>query len=115
MKGYWRVHFPGRADLTFDASGAWVPAGKDDEVVAPTGAIYFHSIRRTKATGSYFTKVVVDHLVERSIVPVLTKRGTVAAYLAKGDAAAAARSSSTFALRTWRWVQATSWWRRSTN
>ena len=30
-------------DLTFDNSGAWVPAGKDDEVVAPTGAIYFHT------------------------------------------------------------------------
>mgnify|MGYP000943709391 CR=1 FL=1 len=82
------------ADLTFDASGAWVPAGKDDEVVAPTGAIYFHTASgERKATGSYFTpKVVVDHLVERSIVPVLTKHlERIAAYLAKGDAAAAAR------------------------
>lgn len=81
-------------DLTFDASGAWVPAGKDDEVVAPTGAIYFHTASgERKATGSYFTpKVVVDHLVERSIVPVLTKHlERIAAYLAKGDAAAAAR------------------------
>ncbi len=81
-------------DLTFDASGAWVPAGKGDEVIAPTGAIYFHTASgERKATGSYFTpKVVVDHLVERSIVPVLTKHlGRIAAYLAKGDAAAAAR------------------------
>jgi hypothetical protein len=81
-------------DLTFDASGAWVPAGKDDEVVAPTGAIYFHTASgERKATGSYFTpKVVVDHLVERSIVPVLTKHlERIAAYLTKGDAAAAAR------------------------
>jgi len=81
-------------DLTFDSSGAWVPAGKDDEVVAPTGAIYFHTASgERKATGSYFTpKVVVDHLVERSIVPVLTKHlEWIAAYLAKGDAAAAAR------------------------
>jgi len=81
-------------DLTFDASGAWVPAGKDDEVVAPAGAIYFHTASgERKATGSYFTpKVVVDHLVERSIVPVLNKHlERIAAYLAKGDGAAAAR------------------------
>ena len=81
-------------DLTFDNSGAWVPAGKGDEVVAPTGAIYFHTASgERKATGSYFTpKVVVDHLVERSIVPVLTEHlERIAAYLAKGDAVAAAR------------------------
>ena len=81
-------------DLTFDNSGAWVPAGKGDEVVAPTGAIYFHTASgERKATGSYFTpKVVVDHLVERSITPVLTKHlEQIAAYLTKGDAAAAAR------------------------
>lgn len=81
-------------DLTFDDSGAWVPAGKGDEVVAPAGAIYFHTASgERKATGSYFTpKIVVDHLIERSIVPVLTKHlERMAAYLAKGDAAAAAR------------------------
>jgi len=81
-------------DLTFDDNGAWVPAGKGDEVAAPTGAIYFHTASgERKATGSYFTpKVVVDHLVERSIVPVLTKHlERIATYLAKGDAAAAAR------------------------
>ncbi|MGV7608589.1 Eco57I restriction-modification methylase domain-containing protein [Mycobacterium kansasii] len=81
-------------DLTFDNSGAWVPAGKGDEVVAPTGAIYFHTASgERKATGSYFTpKVVVDHLVERSIVPVLTKHlERIAGHLAQGDAAAAAR------------------------
>lgn len=81
-------------DLTFDDSGAWVPAGEGDEVVAPAGAIYFHTASgERKATGSYFTpKVVVDHLVERSIVPVLTKHlERIAAYLTKGDAAAAAR------------------------
>lgn len=81
-------------DLTLDSSGAWVPAGSGDEVVAPTGAIYFHTASgERKATGSYFTpKVVVDHLVERSIVPALSKHlERIAAYLAKGDAAGAAR------------------------
>ena len=44
-----------------------------DEVCAPSGAVYFHTASgERKATGSYFTpKVVVDHLIERSIVPAL--------------------------------------------
>lgn len=81
-------------DLTYDSAGAWVPAGKGDEVVASTGSIYFHTASgERKATGSYFTpKVVVDHLVERSIVPALTTHlDKISAHLAKGDAAAAAR------------------------
>jgi hypothetical protein len=81
-------------DLTYDSAGAWVPAGKGDEVVAPTGSIYFHTASgERKATGSYFTpKVVVDHLVERSVVPALTKHlDKIADYLGRGDAAAAAR------------------------
>jgi hypothetical protein len=81
-------------DLTFDNSGAWVPATKGDEVRAPSGTAYFHTASgERKATGSYFTpKVLVDHLIERSVVPVLTAHlEKVAAYLAKGDAAAAAR------------------------
>lgn len=82
------------SDLTLDSAGAWVPAGNGDEVVAPTGAIYFHTASgERKATGSYFTpKVVVDHLIERSIVPALTKHlERIAGHLDKGDAAAAAR------------------------
>ena len=81
-------------DLTFDDDGAWVPAAEGDDVVAPAGAIYFHTASgERKATGSYFTpKVVVDHLIERSIVPVLTKHlDRIAGFLAKGDAAAAGR------------------------
>lgn len=81
-------------DLTYDSAGAWVPAGKGDEVVAPTGSIYFHTASgERKATGSYFTpKVVVDHLVERSIVPALTSHlDKISTHLARGDAAAAAR------------------------
>lgn len=82
------------ADLTVDSSGAWVPAAKGDEVSAPSGTVYFHTASgERKATGSYFTpKVVVDHLIERSIVPTLTTHlEKIASHLAKGDAAAAAR------------------------
>jgi hypothetical protein len=81
-------------DLTVDSSGAWVPAKKGDEVWAASGSVYFHTASgERKATGSYFTpKVVVDHLIERSIVPALTAHlEKIAGYLAKGDAAAAAR------------------------
>ncbi|MGQ9406464.1 Eco57I restriction-modification methylase domain-containing protein [Mycolicibacterium gilvum] len=81
-------------DLTVDDSGAWVQATKGDEIRAPSGAVYFHTASgERKATGSYFTpKVVVDHLIERSIVPVLTAHlEKVAGHLSKGDAAAAAR------------------------
>lgn len=80
-------------DLTVDSGGAWVPAVKCDEVQAPSGTVYFHTASgERKATGSYFTpKVVVDHLIERSIVPALTAHlEKIKAYLAKGDAAAAA-------------------------
>ncbi|MCA0308854.1 MAG: hypothetical protein LCH87_16095 [Actinobacteria bacterium] len=81
-------------DLTVDNSGAWVPAKDGDEILANAGAVYFHSASgERKATGSYFTpKVVVDHLIERSVVPALTAHlEKIAGHLAKGDAAGAAR------------------------
>ena len=81
-------------DLTLDVTGAWVPADKDDQIWAAAGAVYFHTASgERKATGSYFTpKVVVDHLIERSIVPALeTHLEGIAVLLAKGDAATAAR------------------------
>lgn len=81
-------------DLTVDDSGAWVPAKKGDEVYARSGSVYFHTASgERKATGSYFTpKIVVDHLIDRSITPALTAHLTIVAeHLAKGDAAAAAR------------------------
>ncbi len=61
-------------DLTVDRNGAYVPAQDDDEVVAPAGRPYFHSASgERKATGSYYTpKIVVDHLIERSVKPALT-------------------------------------------
>lgn len=60
-------------DLTVDRNGAYVPAKDGDEVVAPAGRPYFHSASgERKATGSYYTpKVVVDHLIERSVEPAL--------------------------------------------
>ena len=81
-------------DLTIDSSGAWVPADEGDDVHAPSGSVYFHTASgERKATGSYFTpKVVVDHLIERSIVPALTVHlEKIAGHLGKGDAVAAAR------------------------
>jgi len=60
-------------DLTVDRNGAYVPAHDDDEVVAPAGRPYFHSASgERKATGSYYTpKIVVDHLIGRSVEPAL--------------------------------------------
>lgn len=60
-------------DLTVDRNGAYVPAKDGDEVVAPAGRPYFHSASgERKATGSYYTpKIVVDHLIERSVKPAL--------------------------------------------
>jgi hypothetical protein len=76
------------ADLTTDRNDAWIPAGPDDSIVAEKGTVYFHGASgERKATGSYFTpKVVVDHLIERSIVPALTVHlNTIAARLGRGQ------------------------------
>lgn len=81
-------------DLTLDSNGAWVPSSGGDQVHAMAGSVYFHTASgERKATGSYFTpKVLVDHLIEASIVPTLTVHlEKIAGYLLKGDAAAAAR------------------------
>ena len=81
-------------DLAVDSKGAWVPAGDDDFVDAAAGSVYFHTASgERKATGSYFTpKVVVDHLIERSIVPALTAHlEKIAGYLDEGNEAAAGR------------------------
>lgn len=60
-------------DLTVDRKGAYVPANDGDEILAPAGRAYFHSASgERKATGSYYTpKIVVDHLIERSVEPAL--------------------------------------------
>ncbi|MFG6491272.1 Eco57I restriction-modification methylase domain-containing protein [Microbacterium sp. P03] len=60
-------------DLSLDANGSYVPAKEGAEIAAPAGTPYFHSASgERKATGSYFTpKIVVDHLIERSVEPSL--------------------------------------------
>lgn len=60
-------------DLAVDKKGTYVPAKDGDEVKAPAGVPYFHSASgERKATGSYYTpKIVVDHLIERSVEPAL--------------------------------------------
>jgi hypothetical protein len=86
-------------DLTVDESGAWVPVSDGDDVLAPAGSVYFHTASgERKATGSYFTpKVVVDHLIERSVVPALSAHlGKIATHLTAGDAPAAAREFFNF-------------------
>lgn len=81
-------------DLTLDRTGTWRPAKNDDEVHARAGEVYFHTASgERKATGSYFTpKIMVDHLIERSIEPALTQHlNKIADHLEAGDAAAASR------------------------
>ncbi|WP_238994981.1 hypothetical protein [Gordonia sp. JH63] len=81
-------------DLTVDKNGTWVPAKKSDDLWARKGEVYFHTASgERKATGSYFTpKVVVDHLIERSIVPALDQHlQRIGDHLLGGDSAAAAR------------------------
>ena len=81
-------------DLALDQHGAWVPAEPGDPVLASVGSIYFQTASgERKATGSYFThKVIVDHLVERTVVPCLTDHlGRIAGFLSEGDPSAAAR------------------------
>lgn len=61
------------SDLTVDKNGSFLPAKDGDVVLVPAGRPYFHSAAGDrKATGSYYTpKIVVDHLIERSITPTL--------------------------------------------
>ncbi|TDO08179.1 hypothetical protein EV580_5751 [Mycobacterium sp. BK086] len=80
-------------DLTVDENGTWVLA-THGEVVVHAGSVYFHTASgERKATGSYFTpKVVVDHLIERSIVPALSAHlQKIAGHLAQGHGATASR------------------------
>ncbi|WP_375399427.1 Eco57I restriction-modification methylase domain-containing protein [uncultured Amnibacterium sp.] len=81
-------------DLAVDPAGGWVPARAGDTIAARAGEPYFHSSSgERKATGSYFTPpIVVDHLIERSIVPTLTAHlDRIAALLGAGDTAAAGK------------------------
>jgi len=81
-------------NLTVDSKGAWIPAGKNQEIFAIAGDVYFHSASgERKATGSYFTpSVVVDHLIDRSLSPALDAHLLkIKKHLDAGDQAAASR------------------------
>lgn len=60
-------------DLTTDKNGVYIPAPEGVEPEVQAGEPYFHSASgERKATGSYYTpKIVVDHLIERSVEPAL--------------------------------------------
>ncbi|MER3389268.1 MAG: hypothetical protein RJQ01_04470 [Microcella sp.] len=60
-------------DLTTDKNGVYIPALERAEPEVRAGEPYFHSASgERKATGSYYTpKIVVDHLIERSVEPAL--------------------------------------------
>ena len=82
------------ANLTVDVRGAWVPAGKSDQILALSGEVYFHSASgERKATGSYFTpNIAVQHLIDHSLSPALDAHlERIRKHLISGDEAAAAR------------------------
>lgn len=60
-------------DLSTDKDGVYIPAPEGAEPEVRAGEPYFHSASgERKATGSYYTpKIVVDHLIERSVEPAL--------------------------------------------
>lgn len=60
-------------DLTTDKKGIFRPAKPKETLVVRAGDVYLHNRSGgRKATGSYFTKsFVVDHLLERTLVPAL--------------------------------------------
>ncbi len=62
-------------DLTLGTSGAFRPARQGEPIEVEGGEPYFHTTSGDrKATGSYYTpKVIVDHLIERSVQPALAR------------------------------------------
>ena len=80
-------------DLTVDATGAYAPAKGRDTVYVRSGGVYLHNASgKRKASGSYFTKqFTVEHLLDQALEPALADHlGRVAAFLKRGDDAAAA-------------------------
>ncbi|MDP3950531.1 Eco57I restriction-modification methylase domain-containing protein [Microbacterium sp.] len=80
-------------DLKVDREGTYIPAAPGDEVVVAAGGVYFHSASgQRKSTGTYFTPhIVVEHLLDRALEPVLADHLTkVRTFLDAGDEAAAA-------------------------
>lgn len=60
-------------DLTTDSKGVFRPAKPKETPAVQAGEVYLHNRSGArKATGSYFTKsFVVDHLLEKALVPAL--------------------------------------------
>lgn len=80
--------------LTLDKAGTWLPAKSGDSINAQAGSPYFHNASGArKATGSYFTpSFLVDHLIERSLVPALENHlAQIEMLLLNGDEPEAAR------------------------
>lgn len=84
-----------REDLAYDAGrDAYVPAGEDGKVAVPAGRLYLRGRSGgRKASGSYYTpQIVVRHLVDEALVPVLDDHLHAVATLAdEGEEEAAAR------------------------
>ena len=82
-------------DLTLDKKQTYVPAKAGDKVEVRAGKIYFHNTSgMRKSAGVYFTpRFAVDHLLERSLVPVLKDHlKRIGAMLDEGDVAGAYES-----------------------
>ena len=83
------------SDLTLDKDLRYVPAKPGDEVAVYAGEVYFHSSSgQRKSTGTYFTPhIVVEHLLTRSLDPVLDEHlARIKMLLDNGDRAKAAES-----------------------
>lgn len=81
-------------DLMLGKDDTWLPAGENDEVVAPAGTVYFHNTSgQRKGTGSYFTpSFVVEHLLDRALDPALDAHlERIAKHLERDDTASASR------------------------
>lgn len=82
-------------DLALDEKQTYVPAGPSGKVEIRAGEIYFHNKSgMRKSAGVYFTpRFAVDHLLERSLVPVLKDHlKRIGAMLDEGDVAGAYES-----------------------
>lgn len=87
-------------DLAYDAkSDAYLPAGEGDEVAVVAGSVYLRGRSGgRKASGSYYTpQIVVRHVVNEALIPVLDDHlAAVKRLLDEGDEEAAVRELWSF-------------------
>ena len=99
-------------DLTVDAEGhLGARQARRRRRSRPPGTVYFHSASgERKATGSYFTPdIVVEHLLDRSLEPVLARHLDASPSCSTAATRPAQpRRSSTSASPIWPWAAATS-------